>query len=248
VRILLDKNLEYPLASWIIQQLTIEALPSGETLMNENELDQHLRQSLDISNFQTLAAQAEKPVPNEAQLKSAHEAALRAQIDQIKEYAKTNPDGELVEANRDLLDQATPIETWTAGPGNFSISSAYGWALGGGIIFPGQAPLSFLFGGKGKSWKAWATGTCVTGGSFVKDPNTICLSNEFHTEDSGIGKVRKGLCNFTSSGGGAGVSGVNITFFSTSGALWGSLSGSGALVGYFSLEGQLELVWQGWRG
>jgi hypothetical protein len=36
--------------------------------MHENELDQHLRQSLDISNFKTLAAQAEKPVPNEAQL------------------------------------------------------------------------------------------------------------------------------------------------------------------------------------
>jgi hypothetical protein len=216
--------------------------------MNQNELDQHFRQSLDISNFKTLAAQAEKPIPNETQIKAAHEAAFRAQIDQIKEYAKTNPDSELAHSNRDLLGQGAPIETWTAGPGNFSISSAYGWALGGGVIFPGQSPLSFLFGGKGKSWKAWATGTCVILGSFVKDPNTICLSNEFHTEDSGIGKVRKGLCNFTANGGGAGLSEVNISFYSTSGTFWGTLSGTGALIGGFSLEGQLELVWQGWRG
>ena len=212
------------------------------------ELDQHLRQSLDVSNFKTLAAHAANPVPNQAQLKAAHEVVFRAQIDQIKEYAKINSDGELVHANRALLDQGAAVETWTAGPGNFSISSAYGWALGGGVPFLGQVPLSFLFGGTGKSWKAWATGTCVTLGSFVQDPNKICLSNEFHTEDSGIGKVRKGLCNFTSSGGGAGISEVNISFYSTSGTFWGTLSGSGALVGYFSVEGQLELVWQGWRG
>ena len=211
------------------------------------ELDQHLRQSLDVSNFKTLLANAEKPVPNEAQLKAAHETAFRAQIDQIKEYAKTNADGELVHANRDLLEQGASVETWTAGPGDLSIASAYGWALGGGVPFLGQAPLSFLFGGKGESWKAWATGTAVTLGSFVQDPNKICLSKEFHTEDSPIGKVRKGLCNFTSSGGGAGISEVNISFYSTSGTFWGTLSGTGALVGYYSIEGQLELVWQGWR-
>jgi hypothetical protein len=211
------------------------------------ELDQHLRQSLDVSNFKTLAAHADKTVPDEAQLKAAHEAAFRVQIDQIKEYAKNNADGELVHANRELLDQGAAVETWAAGPGNFSITSAYGWALGGGVPFLGQAPLSFLFGGKGESWKAWATGTTVTLGSFVQDPNKICLSKEFHTEDSPIGKIRKGFCNFTSSGGGAGISEINISFYSTSGTFWGTLSGTGALVGYFSVEGQLELVWQGWR-
>jgi len=211
------------------------------------ELDQHLRQSLDVSNFKTLLANAEKPVPDEAQLKAAHETALRAQIDQIKEYAKINADGELVHANRDLLDQGAAVETWTAGPGNFSITSTYKWAIGGGVPFPGQVPLSFLFGGTGESWKAWATGATVILGSFVQDPNKICLSNEFHTEDSPIGKVRKGKCNFTASGGGVGVSGVTISFYSTSGAFWGTLGGSGAILGGFSVEGQLELVWQGWR-
>jgi hypothetical protein len=213
------------------------------------ELDQHLQQSLDVSNFKTLVADANKAVANEAQLKSASDEAVRAQIDQIKQYAKLNPDGELVQANEGLLNQTTAAaaESWTAGPGNFSISSAYGWALGGGVPFLGVAPLSFLFGGKGKSWKAWATGTAVILGSFVLDPNKICLSKDFHDEKSPIGTVRKGFCNFTASGGGAGISGVNISFYSTGGTFWGSLSGSGALIGGFSVEGQLELVWQGWR-
>lgn len=75
------------------------------------EVDQLLRQSLEVSNFKTLLANAEKPVPNEAQLKSANEAAVRAQIDQLKEYAKINAEGELVHANRDLLDQGAALET-----------------------------------------------------------------------------------------------------------------------------------------
>ena len=212
------------------------------------ELAQDLSQSLDVSNFPTLLANAEKRVPNEAQLKSANEAAIHAQIDQIRQYAKLNPDGELVQANRHLLDQtAAAVESWTAGPGSFSISSFYGWAVGGGVPFLGQVPLSFLFGGKGSSWKAWATGTQVILGSFVQDPNTICLSKEFRTEKSGIGFVRKGICNFTASGGGAGFSGITISFYSTSGTFWGTLTGTGALVGGFSIEGQLELVWQGWK-
>jgi hypothetical protein len=213
------------------------------------ELAQDVTQSLDVANFQTLLANAEKPVPNEAQLKAANEAAVRAQIDQLREYAKHNPDGELVHANRSLLAPAAAaaVESWTAGPGSFSISSFYGWAVGGGVPFLGLAPLGFLFGGKGSSWKAWATGTQVILGSFVVDPNAVCLSKDFRTEKSGIGFVRKGVCNFTASGGGAGVSGITISFYSTGGTFWGTLTGSGALVGGFSIEGQLELVWQGWK-
>ena len=212
-----------------------------------NDLNQQLRQHLDVSNFKALLPNADKPLSNEAQLKAAHAAAFRTQIDQLKDYAKASPTGELVRANSALLKQGATVETWAAGPGNFSISSAYGWALGGGVPFLGQAPLSFLFGGTGESWKAWATGTCVTLGSFVQDPNKICLSSEFHTEDSPIGLVRKGKCNFTASGGGAGISEVNISFYSNSGTFWGTLSGTGAVVGGFSLEGELDLVWQGWR-
>jgi hypothetical protein len=212
-----------------------------------NVHDQHIHQNLDVANFATLAANAQKAVPNEAQLRSANEAAVRQQINHIKEYAKSNPDGELVHANRHLLGQGAALETWTAGPGNFSITSAYGWALGGGVPFLGLAPLGYLFGGKGESWKAWATGATVTLGSFVVNPNTVCLSKEFHTENSPIGMVRKGFCNFTASGGGVGISETNISFYSTSGAFWGTVTGTGALVGYFSVEGQLELVWQGWK-
>jgi hypothetical protein len=212
-----------------------------------NVHDQHIHQNLDVANFATLAANAQKPVPNEAQLRAANEAAVRQQINQIKEYAKSNPNGELVQANKHLLEQGAAFETWTAGPGNFSITSAYGWALGGGVPFLGLAPLGYLFGGKGESWKAWATGATVTLGSFVVNPNTVCLSKEFHTESSPIGMVRKGFCNFTASGGGVGISETNISFYSTSGAFWGTVTGTGALVGYFSVEGQLELVWQGWR-
>jgi hypothetical protein len=211
--------------------------------------DPHVLKSLDVANFATLAADAKKAVANEAQLKSASDAAVRTQIDQIKAYAKSNPDGKLVQPNKHLLapTAAAAVETWTAGPGNLSITSTYKWAIGGGVPFLGQAPLSFLFGGTGESWKAWATGATVTLGSWVVDPNQVCLSSEFHTEKTPIGMVRKGPCNFTASGGGAGISETNISFYSTSGAFWGSLSGTGALIGYFSIEGQLDLVWQGWK-
>jgi hypothetical protein len=212
-----------------------------------NVQDRFLKQRLDTSNFVGLRANAGVPVSNEAELKSASEVALRAQIDQLKKYAKSDPDGVLVDANRNILQAEGANETWMAGPGDFSITSLYAWALGGGVMFPGEAPLGFLFGGKGESWRAWATGTIVILGSFVVDPQQIVRSSEFHEEDSPIGRVRKGLCNFTASGGGAGISGVTISFYSLSGTFWGTLNGTGALVGGFSLEGQLELVWQGWR-
>lgn len=197
-------------------------------------------------DFGALVANAEKPVPNEAALRAAHEATLRTQIDQIHQYAKLNADGPLVQANRDLLDEGS-LETWIAGPGNFSISSTYKWAIGGGVAFPGELPLGFLFGGTGSSWAAWATGTTVIVGSFVQDPNKICLSNEFHTEDSPVGMVRKGHCKFTASGGGIGGSFTTISFYSRSGTFWGTLTGTGVVVGGFSVEGELELVWQGWK-
>ena len=69
-----------------------------------------LNQSLDVSNFETLAANAKNPVVGEAQVRAAHEAALRTQIDQIREYAKTNASGPLVRANKDLLYHAN-VET-----------------------------------------------------------------------------------------------------------------------------------------
>lgn len=208
--------------------------------------DQLLLQSLDAPNFKTLLANAGKPLPNEQELKALNEVALRTNIDQIKQLAKLKADDPLVLANKALLDQGASVETWN-GTGSFNISSAKAWAVGGGVAFPGELPLGFLFGGTGSSWLAWGTGTAVISGSFVLDPNKICLSSDFHTENSPIGIVRKGTCNFTASGGGVGISGMTISFYSNSGTFWGTLTGSGAIVGGFSVEGQLELTWQGWH-
>jgi hypothetical protein len=212
----------------------------GDTLTDASQF-------LDVSNFKTLLEDAQKPLSNEAAITAASQAAINTQVERLTEYAKQDPDHELVAANQELIKAGAASATWSAGPGNFSVSSFYAWALGGGVPFLGETPLAFLFGGTGKSWGAWATGTAVIGGSFVLDPNTICLSNDFKTEDSPIGVVRKGTCNFTASGGGAGISEVNISFYSNSGTFWGTLSGSGALVGGLSVDGQLDLTWQGWH-
>jgi hypothetical protein len=209
--------------------------------------NQHLLQSLDTANFKTLLENGGKAVANEAALRTAHQTALRTQIEQIAEYAKAGGDAEFARANKALLDQGANVETWFGGPGDFSFAGTKAWALGGGIPFLGSAPLSFLFGATGDSWKAWGAGTCVILGSFVVDPEKVVKSNEFHTENSPIGRVRKGFCNFTASGGGIGISGVNISFYSTGGTFWGSFSGSGAFGGGFSVEGKIELVWQGWH-
>jgi hypothetical protein len=219
---------------------------TGEKTVNVH--DQQVHQNLDVANFATLAANAKKPVPNEAELRSACDAAVREQVNRIREYAKSNPDSQIAQANKHLLDQGAPLDTWAAGPGQFSITSAYGWAVGGGVPFLGEAPLGFLYGGDGTSWKAWATGATVILGQFVLDPNQICLSKEFRTENSPIGMVRKGPCHFTATGGGAGFSVTTIYFYSSRGAYWGTLVGTGTLVGYFEIESQqLELVWQGWK-
>ena len=84
-------------------------------------------------------------------------------------------------------------------------------------------------------------------GSFVVDPEKIVHSSEFHTEDSPIGRIRKGPCNFTISVSVLEISVITISFFSTSGVFWGTLNGTGAFGGGFSVEGQADLVWQGWK-
>ena len=98
----------------------------------------------------------EKPVPNEAQLKSANKAAVRAQIDQIRHIRQTQSRTAswCKRTGTSCGQTAAAVESWTAGPGSFSISSFYKWAVGGGVPFLGQVPLGFLFGGTGGSWKA----------------------------------------------------------------------------------------------
>lgn len=210
--------------------------------------DQQVRQSLDVANFATLAENAKKAVPNEAELRSLCDAAHREQIDRIRTYAKLYPDSKIAQANRHILEQDAPGDTWFAGPTSFNITSAYGWAVGGGVPFPSMGILSFLFGGKGESWKAWATGTTVLIGQFSVNPNQICLSKDFRYVRTPIGMTRQGPAQFTGVGGGVGVSTTTVYFNSNEGAYWGTMVGTGVLVGYFQIErGQLELVWQGWK-
>ena len=210
--------------------------------------EQQVHPNLDVAQFATLAANAKKSVPNETELRSACDAAVREQIDRIRQYAKSNPDSPVAQANKHVLGEGAPADSWAAGPADFNIASAYGFVIGGGVPFLGLAPLGFLFGGKGESWKAWATGSTVVVGQFVLDPNKICLSKEFHYENTPIGMVRKGPAHFAGVGGGVGVSVTTIYFYSNTGAYWGTLVGTGVLAGYFELERQtIELVWQGWK-
>lgn len=209
------------------------------------ELDDFLRQQLDPSKFPALIASAEKPAPKNAELQSQVDAAHRAQIQRIRDYAKANPGNPLVKANQHLLPEASG-ESWVA-TGNADMTSFYWWALGGGIAFPGLIPLAFLFGGKGSSWKAWTTFVSVIGGSFVVDPRKIVSSSEFRLEkDPVIGWVKKGPCNFALSEGGVGpAGGISMTFWSTSGMFWGTLGGYAPGIGGCDISGQLELLWQG---
>jgi len=211
--------------------------------------DQQVHQSLDVANFATLAENAKKAVPNEAELRSLCDTAHREQIDRIRTYAKLDPDSKIARANKHILEQGSAGDTWAAGPASFNITSAYGWAVGGGVPFLGLAPLSFLYGGKGESWRAWATGSTVIVGQFFSDPNAICMSKDFHYEMTPIGMTRKGPAHFTATGGGVGVASVTTVYFnSNEGAYWGTLLGTGPLIGGFTIErGQLELVWQGWK-
>ncbi|TMJ04920.1 MAG: hypothetical protein E6G97_05335 [Alphaproteobacteria bacterium] len=208
--------------------------------------DQLVRQSLDVANFATLAENAKKPVPNEAELRSLCDAANRERMDRIRSYARLNPDSDIAQANKHILEGTG--ESWSAGPCSFNITSAYGWAVGGGVPFGGLTPLAFLFGGKGTSWKAWASGTVVIGGSFSLDPNAICLSKDFRYVKTPIGMTRQGPAHFDGIGGGFGPSVTTVYFYSNGGTYWGTLMGTGLMAGYFEISrGQLELVWQGWK-
>jgi hypothetical protein len=227
--------------------LKLNLCKEEKAMSKQSDIDQLLLKSRDLSNLDTLSANAKNPLPNEAELKSLNEAAIRTQIDQIKQYALLDPDGQLVQANRALLDQEEADHTY--GIGTFEIASGFGgWAIKGALAFPSLIPLTFEYAGSGSSLKAWGTGVTATLGSFVKDPNEICLSDDFRIAHHPIyGKVRVGRCNFEVSGGGLGVSGVHLTFYSTSGTYWGTATGTGLIAGGFSFDGFFDLIWKGWK-
>src|SRR5258706_1927115 len=170
--------------------------------------DKFLNEYLDTANFGSLLSSAATPATQDAQHAAAAQAELHAEIKRITDYAKAHPDDEFVDANKKLISQGVGAETWT-GVGNVSMTSFAWWTVGGGIAFPGLAPLAFLFGAKGGPNWAATSFTSVVGGSFVVNPKDIANSSEFHLEKIGIGWVRKGPCNFTLAQGGVGVGDVN---------------------------------------
>jgi hypothetical protein len=206
------------------------------------ELDDFVAKRLDPTNFDGLLASA-KTAAAEPNLQ-AHVEAAQAQVAQLTDYAKANASSPLVSASKDLLGEAGG-ESWIA-IGNAEFTSFYWWAFGGGVSFSSELPLSFLFGGKGSSWGAWSTFSApLVGGSFILDPKVIVSQPEFKLEQSGIGWVKKGPCNFALGQGGAGAGDANIQFWGIDGKYWGSVNGPTGGIGGVSISGELELVWQG---
>jgi hypothetical protein len=196
------------------------------------------------ASFSALTAAAANAANDPKLLSDA--AAANAPLERIRAYVKANPDNPLVKANQHLVP-SIGAETWFA-TGNISLSSAYWWALGGGLAFPGQAPLAFLMGGNGKDWGAWATFTSVVAGSFVVDPKTIPALPEFKLVNTPIGWVKEGPCQITLSGGAVGDGAVNMQFARMQehgGTYWGSVSGIAVGAGYAGFSGWITLQWQG---
>jgi len=181
----------------------------------------------------------------DANLESAVDAALRAEIERIQDFAEANPDAEITKANQHLLGGgnmsfgAGETETWKCG-GSVNMSSFGWWAVGGTVMF--APPLAFMFGGKGGP--DWAASTFTSGilGSFVVDPQTI-RDKEMRPEGSGVGTVYKGRCKFQLGQLGAGAGAVRISFYSLSGTYWGLLGGVSGGLGGASVSGELDLVW-----
>jgi hypothetical protein len=196
--------------------------------------------------------------PTDPRLHAAVDAALRADVQRIRDYAAVNPDDEFVKANEHLLLKERPsirrfqsaasvqaavassaLETWTCG-GSANMSGFVWWALGGTVMF--APPLGFLFGASGGPDWALSTFTSGIAGSFVVDPQKI-RDTEMHPEDSGVGTVFKGKCRFQLSQGGAGAGGIRISFYSTNGTYWGLLGGVTAGLGGASVSGECDLAW-----
>lgn len=64
-----------------------------------------------------------------------------------------------------------------------------------------------------------------------------------HPEESGVGTVYKGKCNFQLGQLGAGAGAIRISFYSLSGTYWGLLGGVSGGLGGASLSGQADLAW-----
>jgi hypothetical protein len=214
---------------------------------------------LDPSAVQELLATARtatEAAPKDPRLEAEVDAALRADVQRIRDYAQVNPDDEFTQANEHLLPKtgralaarpaaihaavaAAATETWKCG-GSANLSGFVWWALGGTVMF--APPLAFMFGATGGPDLALSAFTSGILGSFVVDP-AIIRDKEMRPEQSGVGTVYKGKCNFQLGQLGAGAGAIRISFYSLAGTYWGLLGGVSGGLGGASLSGQCDLAW-----
>lgn len=180
-------------------------------------------------------------VPRDPALAAEINAALRAEVKRIQEFALANPDTEFAKANQGLLLGAAKAEaeteSWVAG-GSVNLTSFVWWAVGGTVMF--KPPLAFMFGGKGGPAWAMSSFTSAILGSFVVDPNRIRTEQMRWDERD---KVYKGKCKFQLGQLGLGAGAVRISFYSLNGTYWGMLGGIAGGIGGVGITGELDLVW-----
>src|SRR5437588_30921 len=104
--------------------------------------------ALDASTLQANVAAARSAMnaaPKDPKLEAEVDAAIRAEIKKIKEFAQANPGTEFAQANQHLLPRGghhpaamaaakETTETWVCG-GSVNLTSFAWWALGGTVMF-----------------------------------------------------------------------------------------------------------------
>jgi hypothetical protein len=190
------------------------------------ELDDFLRQQTDLSNMKASIASAEKAAPKD--LQSQVDAAHRAQMERLRDYAKAHPNDPLVKANQHLLPAADGPKTPVIG--NCAMTSFIWWALGGRLTFfqePSQPSFS-LHGRGGPNWAAATFSAPAIGGNFLVSPYEVKNSSQ---------------CNFSLFEGGIGMAALVIQLWSTSGTFWATVGGPAPGIGAASVSGTLQITW-----
>jgi len=218
------------------------------------QIDDYLAEQMDVSTLKAKLASAREAAPKDPELESEVQAALRTEVERIRDFATANPGDQFAKANQHLLQEVgagrvnataavsalatDDIETWK-GIGSVNLTSFAWWAVGGSINF--APPYGLLFGGKGGPDWAASTFTSALLGSFVVEPETII--KQMRREETGIGTVYKGRCKFQLGQLGAGAGAVRISFYALDGTYWGLFGGISGGLGGASISGELDLVW-----
>jgi hypothetical protein len=193
------------------------------------------------------ARKSAEATPKDSKLESQVQAALRAEIKRIQDYAEANPDDELAKANQHLRLKGGAIradvaeKSWLCG-GTVNLAGGAWWVLGGSVMFP--PPYGFLFGSKGGPDLVLGGFESSIVGSFVTDPAIII--KDMRAEDVPvIGRVYKGRGRFQLGALTGAAGAVRISFYSLTGTYWGMLGGVAVGVAGVSLTDECDLVWSG---